>query len=113
MEHYYFISRKCPNLTFNKLLNPIPDGVATPTRELSAVAFLPVPVAWEKGLPPIFSKLVVTCISSPNLFEENHLSMMQEHTDNADLKVHFCDQAIGFTIKCRDSNPLQAFLSLS
>ena len=39
--------------------------------------------------------------------------MTQTLTDHAELTVHFRDPALGFTIKCRDSNPLQAFPSLS
>ena len=111
--HADFICQKCPNLTFTKLPNPIPVAVATPVSKLSAVGVLQVPITWENGRPSVFSMLVVPGLSWPILFGQNHLRMTQAHTDHAELTVHFRDPALGFTIKCRDSNPLQAFPSLS
>ena len=39
--------------------------------------------------------------------------MTQAHTDHAELTAHFRGPALGFNIKCRDSNPLHAFPSSS
>ena len=111
--HADFICQKCPNLTFTKLPNPIPVAVATPVSKLSTVGVLQVPIIWENGRPSVFSMLVVPGLSWLILFGQHHFRMTQAHTDHAELTVHFRDPALGFTIKCRDSNPLQAFPSLS
>ena len=111
--HADFICQNCPNLTFTKLRNPIPAAVATPVSKLSVVGVLQGPITWENGRPSAFSMLVVPGLSWPILFGQNYLRMTQAHTDHAELTVHFRDPALGFTIKCTDSNPLQAFPSLS
>ena len=56
---------------------------------------------------------VVPGLSWPILFGQNHLKATHVFTGHAELSVHFKDPGLNFTIKCYDSNPLQAVPSLS
>ena len=56
--------------------------------------------------------LVVLQLAWLILFSQNHLRMIQAHTDHAGLKVRFDHPALNFTITCCDENPLKVFPSL-
>ena len=99
--------------SFVKITQPYFSCGGNPVSKLSAVGVLQVPITWENGRPSVFSILVVPGLSWPILSGQNHFRMTQAHNDHAELTIHFLDPALGFTVKCRDSNPLQAFPSLS
>ena len=56
---------------------------------------------------------VVPGLAWPILFGQNHLRMLQSHTDHADLCVRFDHPSLKFTITCCDENPFVAFPSLA
>ena len=56
--------------------------------------------------------LVVPGLAWPILFCQNHLRITKAHTDHSGLKVHFAGPPMNFTVTCRDTNPLDAFLPL-
>ena len=64
------------------------------------------------GRPSIFSMLVVPNLAWPILFGQNHLRMIEAHTDHTGLCVQFDHPSLKFTITCCDGNPLVAFPSL-
>ena len=57
--------------------------------------------------------LVVRHLAWPLLFGQNHLRMIQAHTDHAGLKVRFDHPSLKFTITGCDENPFVAFPSLA
>ena len=55
--------------------------------------------------------LVVPHLTCPLLFVQNHLRMIQAHTDHAGLKVRFDHPSLKFIITCCDESPFVAFPS--
>ena len=56
---------------------------------------------------------VVPHLAWPLLFGQNHLRIIQAHTDHAGLKVRFDHPSLKFTETCGDENPFTAFPSLA
>ena len=99
-------------MKFTKLSTPLPGSVANPKALLKAISSVQVPIIWENGRASIFSCLVVPELAWPILFGQNHLRMIQAHTDHAGLHVRFDHPSLKFTITCCEENPLVAFPSL-
>ena len=99
-------------MKFAKLSTPLPVSVANPQAQLQAIGTLQVPIIWHNGRPSIFSMLVVPNLAWPILFGQNHLRMIEAHTDHTGLRVRFDHPSLKFTITCCDENPLLAFPSL-
>ena len=59
-SHADVICQKSPQLTYQRIEQPIPVAVATSANQLKAIAVLQVPITWENGQSPIFSMLVVS-----------------------------------------------------
>ena len=100
-------------MKFIKLSTPLPVSVANPQAQLQTIGTLQVPIIWDNGRPSIFSMLVVSNLAWQILFGQNHLRMIEAHTDHASLRVRFDHPSLKFTITCCDENPLVAFPSLA
>ena len=111
--HAEVICKTHPTMQFTKLSTPLPVSVANPHAQLKAIGTVQVPIIWENGRASIFSMLVVPHLAWPLLFGQNHLRMIQAHTDHAGLKVRFAYPSLKFTITCCDENPFVAFPSLA
>ena len=85
--HAEVICKTHPTMQFTKLSTPLPVSVANPHAQLKAIGTVQVPIIWENGRASIFSMLVVPHLTWPLLFGQNHLRMIQAHTDHAGLKV--------------------------
>ena len=101
-----------PTMQFTKLSTHLPVSVANPHAQLKAIGTVHVPIIWENGRASIFPMLVAP-LAWPLLFGQNHLRMIQAHTDHAGLKVRFDHPSLKFTITCCDENPFVAFPSLA
>ena len=100
-------------MKLTKLSTPLSVSVlANPQAQLHAIGSLQVPIIWDNGRASVFSMLMVPQLAWPILFGQNHLGMIQAHTDHAGLKVRFDHPALNFTITCCDENPLKVFPSL-
>ena len=110
VSHADINCQKSPQLTYQKLEQPIPVAVATSALQLNATALLQVPNTWENRQSSIFSMLVVPNLAWPILFIQNHLSQTQAVTDHANYCVRFNHQALNFTV---NSSPFEAFPSLA
>ena len=88
-SHEDVICQKSPQLTYQRLEQPIPVAVATSATQLKAIAVLQVPITWENGQNSNFSVLVVPNLAWPILFGQNHLSQTQTVTDHANYRVRF------------------------
>ena len=73
-SHADVICQKSPQLTYQKLEQPISVAVVTSATQLNAVAVLQVRISWENGQSSIFSMLVVPNLAWPILFGQNNLS---------------------------------------
>ena len=100
-------------MQFTKLSTPLPVLVANPHAQLKAIGNLQVPIIWENGWASIFNMFVVPGLAWPILFGQNHLRMLQAHTNHAGLHVRFDHPSLKFTITCCDENPFVAFKSLA
>ena len=109
--HADVICKIHPAMKFTKLSTPLPVSVANPQAQLQAIGTLQVPIIWGNGRPSIFSMLVVPNLAWPMLFGQNHLRMIEAHTDHARSRVRFDHPSLKFT--CCDENPLVAFPSLA
>ena len=110
--HADVIAQNHPHLTFTKIQSSLPVAVANPSSQLKAIGLMEVPIIWENGRPSIFSMLVVPGLAWTILFGQSHLSKTKAHTDHSGLTVHFADPPMNFTVTCRDTNPLDAFVLL-
>ena len=111
--HVEVICKTHPTMQFTKLSTPLPVSVANPHAQLKAIGTVQVPIIWENGRASIFSMLVVPHLAWPLLFGQNHLRMIQAHTNHAGLKVRFDHPSLKFTITCCDENRFVAFPSLA
>ena len=105
------ICKTHPAMKFAQLSTPLPVSVANPQAQLQAIGTLQVPIIWDNGRPSIFSMLAVPNLAWPILFGQNHLRMIEAHTDHAGLRVRFYHLSLKFTTTCCDENPLVAFPS--
>ena len=110
--HDEVIVKAHPTLKFTKLSTPLSVSVANPQAQLRAIGSLHVPIIWDNGRASVFSMLMVPQLAWLILFGQNHLRMIQAHTDHAGLKVRIDHPALNFTIICCDENPLKVFPSL-
>ena len=110
-SHADVICEKSPQLTYQKLEQPIPVAVATLATQLEAVAVLQVPITWENGQSSIFPMLVMPNLTWSISFGQNHLGQTQAVTDHANYHVRFNYQALNFTVNCRNSSLFEAFPS--
>ena len=83
------------------------------TLSSKAIGNLQVPIIWGNARASTFNMLVVPGLAWPILFGQNHLRMLQAHTDHARLRVRFDHPSLKFTITCCDENPFVAFPSLA
>ena len=111
--HAEVICKTHPTMQFTKLSTPLPVSVANLHAQLKAIGTVQVPIIWGNGRASIFSMLVVPHLAWPFLFGQNHLRMIQAHTDHAGLKVRFDHPSLKFTITCCDENPFVAFPPLA
>ena len=109
--HANVICNAHPTMQFTKLSTPLPVSVANPHAQLKAIGNLQVPIIWKNGRASTFNMLVVPGLAWPILFGQNHLRMLQAHTDHAGLRVRFDHPSLKFTITCCDENPFVAFPS--
>ena len=87
--HADAICKVHPTMPFTKLSTPLPVSVATPPplTQLKDIGSLQVPIIRKNGWASISSMLVVPGLAWPILFGQNHLRMIQAHTDHAGLRV--------------------------
>ena len=102
-----------PHLQFSCLEQPVTVSVPSPSVSHKAVGVMQVPICFENGRSAVFSMLVVPNLTWPTLFGQNHLRLIDAHIRSRELKVHFPDKGLGFTVACRDSNPIREYPSLA
>ena len=112
-KHAAHIAHQDPNLKFTKLEQHTPVSAPGPTSNLQAVGIMEVPIVWGNGRSVIFTMLVVSNLTWPILFWQNHLRKTDARIYSKDLKVYFADSAMNFEISCYDSNPLLVFTSMT
>ena len=111
--HAEVICHQHPTLQVTKLSTPVLILVANPQTQLQAIGTMQVPIIWDNGRISVFSMLVVLHLALPFLFGQNHIRMLQAHTDHAGLRVRFDHPNLNFAITCCNENPLAAFPSLA
>ena len=84
--HAEVIVKAHPTLKFTKLFTLLSVSVANSQAQLSAIGSLQVPIIWDNGWTSVFSMPVLPHLAWPILFGQNHLQMIQAHTDHAGLK---------------------------
>ena len=111
--HSDVIGKVHPTLKFTMCtIYPLSVSVANSQSQPRAIGSLQVPIIQDNGRASVFPMLVVLQLARPILFGQNHLRMIQGHTDHAGPKVHFEHPALNFTATCYDETPLKVFPSL-
>ena len=100
LDHAQHVHSARPELKYKKLEQLIPLQMADTSASLSAVAFQEVPITWLPNEEIVYVALVVSNMSWPLLFGENHLPATHALSDHREKTVTIRHPAMNFTISC-------------